>query len=52
MKSQGNPGKQGFPEWQASLHAECPEKPNGVVLGKGLHPLKSPWASGPRYHRG
>src|SRR5512135_478838 len=25
---------------------------NGVVLGKGMHPLKSPWASGPRYHRG
>ena len=32
LKSQGNPGKQGFPERQASLHAECPEKPNGVVL--------------------
>jgi hypothetical protein len=32
MRAQGNPGKQGVPEWQASWHAKSPEKPNGVVL--------------------
>ena len=36
MKSQGNPGKQGFPERQASLHAQWTEKRNGVVLSSSF----------------